>query len=170
MNGPQADNGNCSSEKLNWPCFAGTQEDGVFRSTDNGDSWTVIHNALTTSNGINALTVSWNRAVFAGNLRRWGFSFYRWGTTGSSQHAVFVLSFAAKPRATFLLERTSVAVFSAQRMIATPGAGKNNGLIATDVRAIAINPINTVFAGTYGLAFFDQVIPPRFGRRSIRVC
>jgi hypothetical protein len=46
-------------------------------------------------------------------------------------------------------------------MIATPGAEKNNGLIATDVRAIAINPSNTVFAGTYGLAFFDQVIGAR---------
>ena len=61
-----------------WDIFAGADFLGdAFRSTDNGDRWTVIRNALTTFNGINALTVSWNRAVFAGNLRRWGFSFCR---------------------------------------------------------------------------------------------
>jgi hypothetical protein len=139
-------------------------------STDNGDRWTVIHNALTTSNVTNALTVSRNRAVFGGNLRRWGFFVLPIGTTSSSQHAVFVLSLAAKPSGDIFVGRTSAAVFSAQRMISNTWCRENNGLIATDVRAIAINPSNTVFAGTYELAFFEQVIAPRFGRRSIRVC
>jgi photosystem II stability/assembly factor-like uncharacterized protein len=31
---------------------------------------------------------------------------------------------------------------------------KNNGLIATEVRAIAINASNTLFAGTYGIGMF----------------
>ena len=31
---------------------------------------------------------------------------------------------------------------------------RNNGLIATDVRAIAINPSNDIFAGTYGMGMF----------------
>jgi hypothetical protein len=87
---------------------------------------------------------------FRGNLRRWGFSFYRQGTTGSSQHAVFVLSFAAKPSGDILVGTHCGSGFSTQRMIATHGAEKNNGLIAMDVRAIAINPVGTIFAGTAG--------------------
>jgi hypothetical protein len=107
---------------------------------------------------------------FRGELTAMGFFVLPIETTGSSQHTVFVLSFAAKPSGDIFVGTHFGSVFSAQRMIATPGVEKNNGLIPTDVRAIAINPSNTVFAGTYGLAFFDQVIAPRFGRRSIRVC
>ena len=119
-------------------------------STDNGDRWTVIHNALTTSSVTNALTVSWNRAVFAGT---YGEGVFRSTDRGQLVQASTLFSFFPLPRnqaATFLLERTSVAVFSAQRMIAAPGAEKNNGLIATDVRAIAINPVGTIFAETAG--------------------
>jgi hypothetical protein len=122
--------------------FAGTQEGGVFRSADNGDSWTVIHNALTTSNVTNALTVSWNRALFRGEPTTMAFFGLPIGDNWFKPARCF--SFFPLPRnqaATFLLERTSVAVFSAQRMIATPGAEKNNGLIATDVRAIGLTRV-----------------------------
>ena len=43
--------------------FAGTDE-GVFRSTDNGSSWTGINNGLTNSFGVYSLIVSGNN-IFA---------------------------------------------------------------------------------------------------------
>ena len=39
---------------------------GVFRSTDNGESWEAVNDGLTTSNGINALTVTPAGDLFAG--------------------------------------------------------------------------------------------------------
>ena len=39
-------------------------------------------------------------------------------------------------------------------MTATRGLKKNNGLIASEVRAIAIDASNTLFAGTYGIGMF----------------
>ena len=42
---------------------------------------------------------------------------------------------------------------------------KNNGLIATEVRAIAINASNTLFAGTYGIGMFRSTDGGQGGRR-----
>jgi hypothetical protein len=66
-------------------------------STDNGDRWTVIHSALTTSNVTNALMASWNGAVFAGNLQRWGFRSTDRGQLIQVSTLFSFFPFAAKP-------------------------------------------------------------------------
>ena len=66
-------------------------------STDNGDRWTVIHNALTTSNVTNALTVSWNRAVFAGTYGDGAFPSTDRGQLAQASTLFSFFSFAAKP-------------------------------------------------------------------------
>ena len=44
--------------------FAGTEHGGIFRSTDNGTSWTAVNNGLTNT-GVNGLAVSGTN-LFAG--------------------------------------------------------------------------------------------------------
>src|SRR5205814_5614311 len=56
--------------------------------------------------------------------------------------------------ATYSPERILAVVFSGRRTMATRGLKKNNGLIASEVRAIAIDASNTLFAGTYGIGMF----------------
>ena len=52
------------------------------------------------------------------------------GTTGSSQHVVFVFLLPRNQATTFYWNALRWRFFLLKRLIATPGAEKNNGLIS----------------------------------------
>jgi hypothetical protein len=56
-NGPQGGDGMAMVRNANGDVFVGTQGGGVFRSTDNAETWTGINNGLTATN-VRALAVS----------------------------------------------------------------------------------------------------------------
>jgi hypothetical protein len=82
----------------------------------------------------------------------------------------FVLSFAAKPSGDIFVGTHFGSGFFRSTDDSNTWCREKQWVDSDGRSGNRINPSNTVFAGTYGLAFFDQVIAPRFGRRSIRVC
>src|SRR4030095_1279130 len=66
-NGPQGGDGIALATNPSGHVFVGTQGGGVFRSTDNGESWTGIHNGLTDTN-VRALAISGVGHIFAGTF------------------------------------------------------------------------------------------------------
>src|ERR671935_229329 len=72
-NGPQGGDAMALATNSNGDVFVGTQGGGVFRSTDNGDSWTLVDTGLTNTY-VAALTVSPSGDVYAGT---WGGGVFR---------------------------------------------------------------------------------------------
>src|SRR5262245_57698647 len=66
-NGPQGGAGIALARNSIGNIFVGTQGGGVFRSIDNGESWTGINNGLTATN-VRALAISSVDHVFAGTF------------------------------------------------------------------------------------------------------
>src|SRR5215211_2614555 len=64
-NGPQGGDGIALATNASSHVFVGTQGGGVFRSTDNGESWTGLHNGLTDTN-VRALAINKAGHIFAG--------------------------------------------------------------------------------------------------------
>src|ERR1043166_8273191 len=66
-NGPQGGDGIALARNSIGHLFMGTQGGGVFRSVDNGESWTGINNGLTATN-VRALAISPVDHIFAGTF------------------------------------------------------------------------------------------------------
>src|SRR5262245_49238819 len=64
-NGPFGGNVRCFAMNSNEEIFAGTAGGGIFRSSDNGNSWTSVNNGLTGMD-VWALTVTQDDQIFAG--------------------------------------------------------------------------------------------------------
>src|SRR5258705_10206387 len=64
-NGPQGGDGIALASNSIGHVFVGTQGGGVFRSTDNGETWAGINNGLTATN-VRALAISPADHIFAG--------------------------------------------------------------------------------------------------------
>ena len=130
---------------------------GVFRSTNHGDSWTLVNDGLTTSNNVNALLVTTNGDVFAGI---YGDGVFRsedngdhWTQVNDGLTATFVLSFTTNASGdVFAGAYFGGGVFRSTDRGET-WSEKNAGLTATDVRATAVSG-NDIFAGTYGIGMF----------------
>ena len=66
-NGPQGGDGIALARNSIGHMFVGTQGGGVFRSTDNAETWTGINNGLTATN-VRALAISPVDHIFAGTF------------------------------------------------------------------------------------------------------
>ena len=66
-NGPQGGDGIALARNSIGHVFVGTQGGGVFRSTDNAETWTGINNGLTATN-VRALAISPVDHIFAGTF------------------------------------------------------------------------------------------------------
>ena len=128
--------------------FAGTSSGGVFRSTNNGTSWTEVNSGLTNTS-IQALTVlgtnlfagTYNGGVFLSTNNGTNWAAVNNGLTNNN-----VLSFAVSGTNLFAGTRLSVCVST------------NNGTSWTDVSSGLTNPYiislvvsgTNIFAGTWG--------------------
>jgi photosystem II stability/assembly factor-like uncharacterized protein len=66
-NGPYAGSVRSLAINSNNQIFAGTNGSGIYRSTDNGNSWTQLSNAMNYSK-VYAIEINSNGVVFAGTL------------------------------------------------------------------------------------------------------
>ena len=66
-NGPQGGDGLALATNASGHVFVGTQGGGVFRSTDNAETWTAVNNGLTNTN-VRALTIAPTGSIFAGTF------------------------------------------------------------------------------------------------------
>jgi hypothetical protein len=136
--------------------FAGTMGGGVFRSTDNGNSWMPVINGLTCTY-VPALAINTNGTVFSGTILSGVFrsidNGYNWIQINSGLTNTYVLTLAIN---------TSGSVFAG-----TMGSGVfrstdngdswvqiNNGLTNSYILSLAINVGGNVFAGTSGGGVF----------------
>ncbi|RIK75880.1 hypothetical protein DCC62_12435 [candidate division KSB1 bacterium] len=65
-NGPTGGTVNALAINSNGDIFAGIQDGGVYRSTDNGDNWTQINSGLPTSISVLSLVINSRGDIFAG--------------------------------------------------------------------------------------------------------
>jgi ligand-binding sensor domain-containing protein len=66
-NGPRGGDVIASATNASGHVFVGTQGGGVFRSTDNGETWTGVNNGLTATN-VRALAINSASHIFAGTF------------------------------------------------------------------------------------------------------
>jgi photosystem II stability/assembly factor-like uncharacterized protein len=66
-NGPQGGDGLALATNASGHVFVGTQGGGVFRSTDNAETWTAVNNGLTSTN-VRALAITLASYIFAGTF------------------------------------------------------------------------------------------------------
>ncbi len=66
-NGPQGGDGIALATNASGYVFVGTQGGGVFRSTDNAETWTAVNNGLTATN-VRALAINSADHIFAGTF------------------------------------------------------------------------------------------------------
>ncbi len=151
-NGPNSESIECISINSSDHIFAGTWGDGVFRSTDNGDSWVEINNGITGmfELTVGSLVVNFSDHIFAGTYD----GMFRSMDNGDSWIEINTG-----------LTNTSVislAINSSDHIFAgTWGGGVffsndngdswteiNTGLTNTIVHSLAINSSDHIFAGT----------------------
>jgi len=134
--------------------FAGTSGGGVFRSSNNGDSWTEVTNDLTTTD-VKALAINASGDIFAGTWAAGG-GVFRSSDNGDSWTKV-VNGLTYKTVVALAID-TSGDIFAgtwAAGVFRSSDNGDswtqiNSGLTNTDVRALAINTYGDIFAGTEG--------------------
>src|SRR5438105_4974849 len=66
-NGPQGGDGIALATNSSGTLFVGTQGGGIFRSSDNGETWTGVNNGLTDTN-VRALAINSLGDIFAGTF------------------------------------------------------------------------------------------------------
>jgi len=71
-NGPQGGDGIALATNANGDVFVGTQGGGIFRSTDNGETWTEVNDGLTDTN-VRALAINNAGHIFGGTWSRRNF-------------------------------------------------------------------------------------------------
>ncbi len=151
-NGPQGGDGIALATNPSGDVFVGTQGDGVFRSTDNGETWTGVNNGLTATN-VRALAINSASHIFAGTFG----GAFRSTDNGDSWTAVnnglefpFVISLAINSSGDIF-----AGTFEGGGVYRSTDNGDNwtlvdNGLTNTYVTSLAINASGHVFAATFG--------------------
>jgi ligand-binding sensor domain-containing protein len=139
--------------------FAGTIGGGVFRSTDNGDSWTSA-NLVLTNDGVLSLAINSSGEIFAGTYRS---GVFRSTDNGGSWTPVIIGLTTTKVRS--LAIQASGEIFAGTIgggvFRSTDNGGSwspaNTGLTDTEIEALAINSTGHIFAGTIGRGVFRSV-------------
>lgn len=83
-NGPQGGDGIALATNSSGEVFVGTQGGGIFRSTDNGETWAGVNNGLTDTN-VRALAINNTDQIFAGT---WSAGIFRSTDNGENWVAV----------------------------------------------------------------------------------
>ena len=150
--GPQGGDGIALATNSTGHVFVGTQGGGVFRSTDNAETWTGINNGLTATN-VRALAISPVDHIFAGTLGgvfRSTDNGDHWTAVNNGLEFPFVISLAVNADGNIF-----AGTFEGGGVYRSTDDGENwtlvvNGLTNTYVTALAINGAGHVFAATFG--------------------
>ena len=151
-NGPQGGDGIALARNSMDHLFLGTQGGGVFRSTDNAETWTGINDGLTATN-VRALAISPADHIFAGTF---GGVFRstddgdHWVSVNNGLEFPFVISLAVNANGDIF-----AGTFEGGGVYRSTDDGENwtlvnNGLTNTYVTALAINGAGHIFAATFG--------------------
>ena len=134
--------------------FAGTNGGGVFRSTNNGDSWMAVNTGLTNT-FVFALAINASGHLFAGTSAG---GVFRSTNNGDSWMAVNTGLTSTNIRALTINASGHIFVGTSGGVFRSTNNGDswmavNTGLTRTVVRALAINSSGHIFAGTEGGVF-----------------
>jgi len=151
-NGPQGGDGIALARNSIGHVFVGTQGGGVFRSTDNAETWTGINNGLTATN-VRALAISSVDHIFAGTFGgvfRSTDNGNHWVAVNNGLEFPFVISLAVNANGDIF-----AGTFEGGGVYRSTDDGENwalvnNGLTNTYVTALAINGAGHIFAATFG--------------------
>ena len=151
-NGPQGGDGIALARNSIGHVFVGTQGGGVFRSTDNAETWTGINNGLTATN-VRALAISSADHIFAGTFGgvfRSTDNGDHWIAVNNGLEFPFVISLAVDADGNIF-----AGTFEGGGVYRSTDDGENwtlvdNGLTNTYVTALAINGAGHIFAATFG--------------------
>ena len=151
-NGPQGGDGIALARNSIGHVFVGTQGGGVFRSTDNAETWTGINNGLTATN-VRALAISPVDHIFAGTFGgvfRSTDNGDHWIAVNNGLEFPFVISLAVNADGDIF-----AGTFEGGGVYRSTDDGENwtlvdNGLTNTYVTALAINSAGHIFAATFG--------------------
>ena len=151
-NGPQGGDGIALARNSIGHIFVGTQGGGVFRSTDNAETWTGINNGLTATN-VRALAISPTDHIFAGTFGgvfRSTDNGDHWIAVNNGLEFPFVISLAVNSDGDIF-----AGTFEGGGVYRSTDDGENwtlvdNGLTNTYVTALAINSSGHIFAATFG--------------------
>lgn len=135
----------------------------MFRSTDNGDSWTPVNNGLACGN-IWSLAIHGNGTIFAGTAGC-GDGIYRstdngdsWTLANTGLTSTDVAALAINPRNGYIFAGTQSQMGQGGGMFRSTDNGESwteqhSGFSALDVNAVAVNSIGHIFAGAAGGVF-----------------
>jgi photosystem II stability/assembly factor-like uncharacterized protein len=144
--------------------FAGTYSGGgVFRSTDNGDSWTPVNNGLDCGS-IWSLAINPVGTIFAGTAGC-GTGVYR-STDNGDSWTLANIGLTSTDVAALAVNGSNYHIFAGTHSIMGEGGGmfrstdngntwteQNGGFAALDVNSVVISPIGHIFAGAAGGVF-----------------
>ena len=136
--------------------FAGSERNGIFRSSDNGGSWTMVNKGLTDLN-ISALAVSSAGPVFAGSVMNGTFRSTDQGDNWVAIHNEFaalnISSLAISIQDHIFSGTWNGAVFRSTDYGNTWSL-VNRGLTASNISALAVAPTGDLYAGTWANGLF----------------
>jgi hypothetical protein len=160
-NGPQGGDGIALATNPSGTCLSALRG-AVFSITDNGESWTGIHNGLTDTN-VRALAISGVGQIFAGTFSG-AFRSIDNGDTWVAINTRLGISFwsfrwQSIPAETFSRVHLQAVAFIDRLMTATNWTLVDNGLTNTYVTALAINSGGDIFCRDvwrWGVSFDRQ--------------
>ena len=133
--------------------FAGSDESGVFRTTDNGENWTTVNSGLTDLR-VHSLVVN-GTSLFAGTLGGVFLSTDNgtsWTAVNSGLTNLNIYPLAVSGMNLFAGTSSSGVFLSTDN--GTSWTAVNSGLTNLEVNALAVNETN-IFAGTNGGVFLS---------------
>lgn len=135
--------------------FAAVRDSGVFRSTDNGDSWIRANNGLTTTYAV-SFGVNSDEQIFAGTV---GGGIYRSANNGDSWIQInngitnfYIESFAVNSNDDVLAGSRYGVFLSIDN--GENWTSLNSGLKNSSVQSLVVDQDNYIFAGTYAVGVF----------------
>jgi len=152
-NGPQGGDGIALATNASGHVFVGTQGGGIFRSTDNVETWTGVNSGLTATNvralAINAVSGHIFAGTFSGVFRSTD-NGDSWIPVNNGLEFPSVISLAINSSGDIF-----AGTFEGGGVYRSTDNGDNwtlidNGLTNTYVTALAINSSDNIFAATFG--------------------
>mgnify|MGYP003349258574 FL=1 len=137
--------------------FAGTEVDGLFRSTDNGVSWSQINSGLTDGT-IFSLALNSSGKIFAGTNQSGIFTSTNngnnWSSSGLANENVYAIVINSSG---YIFAGTGGDGIFRSTDNGNNWSGVNSGLTNTNVYSLAVNSGGYIFAGTGGDGIFHSI-------------